>query len=96
MISTLKKEVELLERHARILKLVMENQPVGIIRLAELSKLPQHKVRYSLRILEKSGLIKPSPQGAVVTENAVDYIKRIKEEIKEIHRKLGEITEIIE
>ncbi len=95
MISTLKKEVELLERHAKILKLVMENQPVGIIRLAELSKLPQHKVRYSLRILEKSGLIKPSPQGAIITENAVDYIRKIKDEIEEIHKKLGEIAELI-
>ncbi len=95
MISTLKKEVELLERHAKILKLVMENQPVGIIRLAELSKLPQHKVRYSLRILEKSGLIKPSPQGAIITENAVEYIRKIKDEIEEIHKKLGEIAELI-
>ncbi len=95
MISTLKKEVELLERHAKILKLVMENQPVGIIRLAELSNLPQHKVRYSLRILEKSGLIKPSPQGAVITENAGDYIKKIRDEIEEIHKKLGEIAELI-
>lgn len=29
---------------------------------------PQHMIRYSLRTLEKDGIITPSPQGAVVTD----------------------------
>src|SRR5216117_4552215 len=37
-------------------KAIMENQPIGIIRLSELLNFPQHKVRYSLRILEQEGL----------------------------------------
>src|SRR5207237_1039593 len=47
-----------------MLKAIMENQPIGIIRLSELLNFPQHKVRYSLRLLEQAGLITSSPEGA--------------------------------
>jgi len=61
-----------------MLRAIMENQPIGIIRLSELLSYPQHKVRYSLRILEQEGLIRPSPDGAVTTEKLqgfLDYLK---------------------
>ena len=63
-----------------MLQAIMENQPIGIIRLSDLMKFPQHKVRYSLRILEQEGLIKPSPEGAVTTDKLpefLDYLKGI-------------------
>jgi predicted transcriptional regulator len=66
--SKIESEVKLLQRHVAMLKAIMENQPIGIIRLSELLNFPQHKVRYSLRILEQEGLIKPSPEGAVTTD----------------------------
>jgi len=66
--SKIEAEVKLLQRHVAMLKAIMENQPIGIIRLSELLNFPQHKVRYSLRILEQEGLIKPSPEGAVTKD----------------------------
>src|SRR5438046_127406 len=41
-----------------MLKAIMENQPIGIIRLSELLNFPQHNVRYSHRILAQEALIK--------------------------------------
>ena len=76
--SKLETEIRLLERHVLMLKAVNEHQPIGIIRLSEMLDSPQHKVRYSLRILEQEGLIKPSPDGAVTTEKLegfLDYLK---------------------
>ena len=35
---------------------------------------PQHKVRYSLRILEQEGLILPSPDGAITTEKFDEFM----------------------
>lgn len=61
-----------------MLKAIMENQPIGIIRLSELLNYPQHKVRYSLRILEQEGLIEPSPDGAVTTEILTDFLDQLK------------------
>lgn len=77
-------ELELLQRHVRMLKTITENEPIGIIRLAEMLDYPQHKVRYSLRILEQEGLIEPSADGAVSTKNLkefLDHFERILDEI---------------
>ncbi len=91
MLTNLKQEVELLRRHVKILKLVKEHQPVGIIKLAEISGLPQHKVRYSLRVLEKEGIIKPSPAGAMITSKAEEFLKSLDREIKEIKQLLEKL-----
>ena len=70
----LENEVNLLERHVKMLKTIKENEPIGIIRLPELMGHPQHKVRYSLRILEQEGLILPSPDGAITTEKFDEFM----------------------
>jgi len=62
------KELGLLSRHLDILKTVKDHGPIGIIRLSQMTGQPQHMIRYSLRTLENDGVIKPSPQGAVVTD----------------------------
>ena len=71
-------ELELLQRHVEILKAVKDNEPIGIIRLSEITNHPQHKVRYSLRILEQEGLIEPSAQGAVTTSQINDFIPHLR------------------
>ena len=71
--NKIESEIELLERHVKMLNAIMEHEPIGIIRLSELLDIPQHKVRYSLRILEQEGLINPSPEGAVTTEKLQSF-----------------------
>lgn len=66
--SVAEKELDLLSRHINILKTVREHGPIGIIRISQVTGQPQHVVRYSLRTLEHDGVIKPSSQGAVVTD----------------------------
>jgi predicted transcriptional regulator len=66
--SVAEKELNLLSRHLDVLKTVKENGPIGIIKLSQITGQPQHMIRYSLRTLEKDGIIEPSPQGAVVTD----------------------------
>src|SRR5205809_5942083 len=85
-----------------MLKAIMENQPIGIIRLSELLNFPQHKVRYSLRILEQEGLIKPSPEGAVTTdklEEFLDYLKSVLDSmsstVQELRKTLGGIRFLV-
>ncbi|MBQ2763104.1 MAG: hypothetical protein IJF47_05270 [Candidatus Methanomethylophilaceae archaeon] len=66
--------MELLIRHIEMLKVIRENQPVGIIKLSELTEIPRHKIRYSLKLLEKDNVIAPSPEGAVTTELYDEYM----------------------
>jgi predicted transcriptional regulator len=89
----LQTELEILQRHVLMLQTIKSNEPIGIIRLAELLRHPQHKIRYSLRILEQEGLIRPSPEGAVTTEKVAGFIPQLKNvlgEMEETVRKLRE------
>lgn len=67
----------MLRRHLIILKQVVENEPIGILKLAEETKIPSHKVRYSLRILEHEGLIAASAPGAITTEHTKPFLDEL-------------------
>jgi predicted transcriptional regulator len=84
--SVIETELEILKRHVDILKTLQKNQPMGIIKLSEITKYPQHMVRYSLRILEQDGLIEPSPQGAITTEKVNITINLLKTTLDKISK----------
>lgn len=84
MAEKLKDEIELLARHIGMLKMIKTHQPIGIIRLGEGLGIPKHKVRYSLRLLEKEGLIQPSREGAMVAEGYDDYMEYMHECLEEM------------
>ena len=50
----------MLERHLQVLRMVIENEPIGIVKMSNETGYPHHKVRYSLRVLEEENLIEPS------------------------------------
>jgi predicted transcriptional regulator len=78
------KELGLLGRHLDVLKAVKEQGPIGIIRLSQITAQPQHMIRYSLRTLEREGIIVPSPQGAIITEKAQDTLDNLLKNLDEI------------
>jgi len=84
--SVIENELDILKRHVHVLKTLKENQPMGIIKLSELTNYPQHMVRYSLRILEQDGLIEPSPQGAVTTDEVKVTMNMLKKTLKNISK----------
>jgi predicted transcriptional regulator len=91
MLSKLEEELDLIQRHVNILKLVIKNEPIGIIKLSEMSGIAQHKVRYSLRILEQQGIIRPSPQGAITTRKAKKFLETYPKKLKELSNKMMEM-----
>lgn len=76
-INKIDEDLNLLIRHIKMLRVTKDNQPIGIIRLSEMTDIPKHKIRYSLRLLEKDGVIAPSPGGAVITDKYQEYMKGI-------------------
>ncbi|MEM3042428.1 MAG: winged-helix domain-containing protein [Thermoplasmata archaeon] len=85
--------MEILQRHVLMLRTIKQHGPIGIIRLAELLKHPQHKIRYSLRILEQEGLIRPSPEGAVVTEKVGEFLPRMDALLSEMETTIKKVRE---
>jgi predicted transcriptional regulator len=86
--SVAEKELGLLCRHVDVLKTVKEHGPIGIIRLSQMTGQPQHMVRYSLRTLEKGGIISPSPQGAVITDNVHETLGTIEATLDDLSTKM--------
>ncbi len=77
-------ELELLSRHIKVLEIVKEKQPIGIVRMSQILGIGEHEVRHSLSVLEEEGLIKPTPNGAVIRGNIKDNILRVAEVLDEI------------
>ncbi|MFC5366975.1 hypothetical protein [Salinirubrum litoreum] len=88
MIDRLEKEVDMLERHLQVLKMVIESEPIGIVKMSNETGYPHHKVRYSLRVLEEENLIEPSSQGAITTERTGEFVDELDGKIDEIVTKL--------
>lgn len=87
-------EMELLKRHIIILKKVIESGPIGILKLSIETGLPDHLVRYSLRVLEQQGLIIPSTQGAIATKTAKEAFSEFKSELEKIREMTEDIKKI--
>ncbi|MDM7912463.1 MAG: transcriptional regulator [Methanotrichaceae archaeon] len=84
----------MLRRHLIILKQVVENEPIGILKLAEETKIPSHKVRYSLRILEQEGLIAASAPGAITTEHTKPFLDDLDSLIEKIVADAADLKKI--
>jgi predicted transcriptional regulator len=88
MIDRLEKEVDMLERHLQVLKMVIENEPIGIVKMSNETGYPHHKVRYSLRVLEEEDLIEPSSQGAITTDQTDEFVEDLDDKLDDIVEKL--------
>lgn len=91
MIDRLEKEVDMLERHLQVLKMVIGNEPIGIVKMSNETGYPHHKVRYSLRVLEEEDLIEPSSQGAITTEETAEFVGDLDGKVDEIMEKLDQM-----
>lgn len=91
MIDRLEKEVDMLERHLQVLRMVIENEPIGIVKMSNETGYPHHKVRYSLRVLEEENLIEPSSQGAITTERTQNFVNDLDSKLEAINEKLDEM-----
>jgi predicted transcriptional regulator len=87
-------ELEMLRRHLIILKHVVENEPIGILKLAEETRIPSHKVRYSLRVLEQEGLIAASAPGAITTERTRPFLGQLDLMIEDVVARAEDLKEI--
>ena len=88
-------QVEKERRDLAILNAVISDGPIGIVRLSETTDIPEHKVRYSLRMLENDGLVEPTPQGAVPTEDIDDRVAEINDGIDHLVDRLEGLREVL-
>ncbi len=68
--------------------MVIENEPIGIVKMSNETGYPHHKVRYSLRVLEEENLIEPSSQGAITTDDTHEFVSELDGKVDHIVDKL--------
>ena len=88
MIDRLDKEIDMLQRHLEVLRMVVEDEPIGIVNMSNESGYRHHKVRYSLRVLEEENLIEPTNEGAVTTERTNDYVDDLDDKVDDVNSTL--------
>jgi len=91
MLDRLENEIEMLERHLEVLNAVVIGEPIGISKLSEVTGHSKYKVRYSLRILEQEGLIKPSPYGAITSSRISEFVQNYEQLLDQFLQKLSEV-----
>jgi predicted transcriptional regulator len=84
MLSKITGEVELLERHLSVMRVVARQGPIGIMKLTEELGQPQHRIRYSLRVLEQMQYIKATPSGAVATPKAYEMLTNFNQDLEKL------------
>ncbi|WP_319538946.1 hypothetical protein [uncultured Methanospirillum sp.] len=96
MLKKIKGDIELIGRHLEVLSTVAQHQPIGIIKLSEVLDVPQHRIRYSLRVMEGLGYIRASPTGAITTEKADELFTTLDTDIEEISVLLSGMRSLIQ
>ncbi len=95
LIEDLIEELNLLERHLQILQLLSKEGPAGIMKLSQITGIPPHRVRYSLRILENEKMIVASPEGAKIIGDINSFLDNLKFGISQIEKRINEIKELL-
>ena len=91
MLDRLENEIVMLERHLEVLNAVVVGELIGIAKLSEVTGHSKYKVRYSLRILEQEGLIKPSPYGAITNARISEFVQNYEQLLDHFLKKLSEV-----
>jgi predicted transcriptional regulator len=91
MIDRLEKEVDMLRRHLEVLRIVIDSEPIGIVKMSNETGYPHHKIRYSLRVLEEEGLIEPSSQGAITTDQTSAFVDELDGRIDAVSNTLDDM-----
>jgi predicted transcriptional regulator len=87
MFTRVETECAILERQYYVLDAVASHEPVGLITLSNRLAYPQHKIRYSLRVLEAEQLVESTPDGVTTTEQASEWRAAIDQQLeRKTHR----------
>jgi predicted transcriptional regulator len=91
VIDNVKNELELAGRHIRIMRLVGEQGPLGILKISKITEIPNQRVRYTLRVLQQSGFLHPTTKGAELNGKGYKFLKDISIEKKRLIEKVNRL-----
>lgn len=91
MIDQIQNEAATIKRHVEVLERVIDDEPIGMVKLSNESGYDHHKVHYSLRMLEEDGLVEPTKQGAVTTEQTAEFVSNLDDNVATLTDRLEQL-----
>ncbi len=76
MFARVENECRILTRHLAVLETIASNEPIGLVTLANRTRYPLSKVRYSVRVLEADGLVTANSCGIETTTAAAEWFSK--------------------
>lgn len=95
MFESLQEEAELIARTVETLRLIDEEEPVGLRKAAAVTEQPEHRVRTSFQILEEHELIQSTDDGAVTTDRAAEFLAGFDEEVESVRATIEELGTVM-
>lgn len=89
------KELDVVHRTIDILEEVKDKQPIGIRKLGEELDIEEHKIRYSLQLLQKCNLIEPTTRGARIAEDNERFEEKLAKDFKEVRNEVDTIIAVL-
>jgi len=93
-LRNLEREMDLVLRHVTVLQVLSQKGPIGIRRISSETGIPRHQVRYSLRVLERAGVLVPTSRGAKLTGKVGEYIQNLVADLEELDNRLSGIVKM--
>ncbi|MHB1493485.1 MAG: transcriptional regulator [Thermoplasmataceae archaeon] len=87
--------LDTVRRHLSIVQTLLKDQPAGIIKISKLTGLADHKIRYSLKILEKDGIVIASKEGAMLSPEFIQDKDSIVDQSSKILKKCSALNKQI-
>ena len=91
MLERLQTQVGKEDRDLTILRVIVTDGPIGIVKIAERTGLPEHKVRYSLRMLENDEFVEPTPNGAIPADDIEGQLRQVNDGVDRLTGRLAEV-----
>jgi predicted transcriptional regulator len=93
-LGNLRREIDLVLRHIRVLEVLHTKEPIGIRKISCETGIPIHQVRYSLRVLERAGVLNPTSKGARLTDDVDDFVDQLALDLGDLEGQLSEIVRL--
>ncbi|MEF8835249.1 MAG: hypothetical protein V5A76_03760 [Candidatus Thermoplasmatota archaeon] len=91
----LESELEVIERTIKILDEIKKEQPIGISKLSDKMNIEEHKIRYSLRLLQKDKIIEPTSHGASLAEKHEKFEKKLIKDLQDMEQTIEDLIEML-
>ncbi len=95
-LDRLGEQVDKEARDLTVLAAVLEHGPIDSARLSEVIGVPEHKVRYSLRMLEDDGLVEVTADDATAADDAVERIDGMNDGLDDLADRVADLKDIFD